>query len=87
MSRRGSIPLRKPLSAAEVVVVVSVWISLMVPSWAIIRLVLVDVDLGTEVSILSSLVSSMDMEEDALSATTVFSTQVEASTLQWIMAP
>ncbi len=85
MSRRGSIPLRKPLSAAEVVV--SVWISLMVPSWAIIRLVLVDVDLGTEVSILSSLVSSIDMEEDALSGTTVFSTQVEASTLQWIMAP
>jgi len=79
MSRRGIRPLRKPSSDLVLEGSVSVvWISLMVPSFAMMRFVIVEEEDGSDVAVVDMFVSFVL----PLLLPTVFSAQVEASTLQ-----
>ena len=79
MSRRGIRPLRKPSSDLLLEGSVSVvWISLMVPSFAMMRFVIVEEDDGSDDVVVDIFVSFVL----PLLLPTVFSAQVEASTLQ-----
>jgi len=81
MSRRGIRPLRKPSSDLLLEGSVSVvWISLMVPSFAMMRFVIVEEDDGSDAAAVVDMVVSFVLP--LLLLPTVFSAQVEESTLQ-----
>jgi len=80
MSRRGIRPLRKPSSDLLLEGSVSVvWISLMVPSFAMMRFVIVEEDGSDAAAVVDMFVSFV---LPPLLLPTVFSAQVEESTLQ-----
>ena len=80
MSRRGIRPLRKPSSDLLLEGSVSVvWISLMVPSFAMMRFVIVEEEDGSDAAAVDMVVSFV---LPLLLSPTVFSAQVEESTLQ-----